>query len=212
MGTNFELTGRVKNTFLYFREEDCESDVDQRPSSEPGSPTSSRSSWSHLVDSSNSCIYRFRGETALKQPVCSLMNTGGKVAKNDDQEPSGQDDSTEQSTVKKFKRPCKAQRERFSKYVDSLKSKVDADPEGFTLDNINIPKKLVHGERGFKKIATVLGDYRTKILSNGTESQQVTDVGCRGEGLPCNPDTVSLSCDRSSCFQMKSVASRNLEI
>jgi len=170
MGTNFDLTGRVKNTFLDFHDEDCESDVDQKPSSDPGSPIA-RSSWSQPVDSNSRCTYRFKGESFLKQPVSSLMNTGGKVAKNDDQEDSGQHDKREQSEAKKFVRPCRRKRERFRKYVDSFKPQVDADPESFTFSNINLCPMLLHDERGRKKMASVLEDYRAMILSKGTEVQ-----------------------------------------
>jgi len=191
MDTNFDFTGRLKNTSLDPRDEDCESDVDKRPSSDPTSPTSSRSSYSQSVDRS-SCIYKFRGERALKQPVRSLMNTRGKVAQNDVQEYFGQHDRTEQSKVREFIRPCRGKREIIRKYVDLLTPQVDAHPERFTLGNTNLPLKLVLDERGRKRTASILENYRTKILSKGTEAQQVTGLGCRGEGLPCNPDIVSL--------------------
>jgi len=194
MATQFELAGRVKNTFLDFRDEDSESDVDQRANSDPSCSASSRSSWSESTDNESCHLYKFRGENDLKQPVRSQMNMHWKTQRDYDQGRARQHHNTDQAKVpKKCTRPCKGRRERFRKYVDSLKSQVDVDPQGFAFGDVNLHENLVHDERARKKVASILENYRTQILSKGTETPPGAGaLSCNAESSAHNPDIVSL--------------------
>jgi len=171
----------VKNTFLDVFDEDSESDGDQRPSSDPTSQSSSCSNWSEAEESASSGIYKFRGEGNLKQPVPLPVKMHGTVVKDDDRECAGQHAGKAQPKAqKKSTRPCRSKRDRFRKYVDKVKSQMYEDPEGFTMDDVNLPQNLVNDEKGQKKVASILEKYRAQVLSAGTQAQ------------PHNPDIVSL--------------------
>jgi len=124
------------------------------------------------------------------------MNVHGKAKRdeNEDEEHGGQHDKTERPQVqKRHIRPCKGKRDRFRQYVDKLKLQVDQDPEGFTLGSVSFPKYLTESERGRNKVASILEDYRTQLLSNSSEAQPIAGSSHgSNDGLPCNPDIVSL--------------------
>lgn len=181
MASQLGITGRVKNSFLDFRDEDSESDDDQRPSSDPTSQSSSCSNWSESEESTRGCTYKFRGEGNLKQPMPLPVSMRGNAGRDDNREHAGQHGGTEQPKVqKKSMRPCRGKREKFRKYVDKLKSQMAEDPEGFTMDTVDFPKNLVNDDKGRKKVASILEKYRTQALSPGTTTQAH------------NPDIVSL--------------------
>jgi len=194
METKLELTGRVKNTFLNFADGDSESSGERRPSSDPTSQSSNCSNWSESEESEGGRIYRFRGAANLKQPVRSQLKSQGKVESDEVQDCVEQHGGTEQPNPQwRCTRPCKARRERFRKYVDKMKAQVAEDPAGFTMDKVNVPEKLVPDERGRKKVASILENYRTQVLSQGTAAQPVTGTsGCSAEGLPPSRHFISL--------------------
>jgi len=181
MGSKGVLTGKLKNTFLEFGSDGEESDEGKRrPSSDPTtSRSSSWASWSESEESQSGRIYKFRGD--LRQQARS-----SKV-------PNPREMPEQPKPKKKCTRPCKGKRERFRKYVDKVKSQVDQDPEGFDCDKLNLPDGLVQNDKGRKKVASIIENYRAGIISKGTDGRPSEGTNASGsEALPHNLYVISL--------------------
>jgi len=176
------LTGRVKNTFLHFEDSDTESDLGQRPSSDPTSSRSASSVASLSETEECPVPYRFRGDLKHKQQACHRAPNGLRTL-GEPAQPT--------ETGKKHLRPCKSKRDKFRKYVDSLKAQLEEDPQGFDCSKIQHPQNLVQDKRGVDKVASIIEKYRAQITAQFSSASN-TMASSPSEPRDSDPYIVSL--------------------
>jgi hypothetical protein len=62
-------------------------------------------------------------------------------------------------------RPCKAQRMRFQKTLDRLKSKVEENPEKFNADKVHFPPSIEENEEKKEKVKAILKDHQFQTMA-----------------------------------------------
>jgi len=69
-----------------------------------------------------------------------------------------------------YKRPSKVKRAAFWKFVETLKEKIRESPGTFSLNDIDIPKKLLDRPTTKQKIATILERFLEEELSRESQA------------------------------------------
>jgi len=176
------LAGKVKNTFLHFEDDDnSDSDLEHRPSSDP---TSSRSSASVAsLSETDECptVYRFRHDLQRTQ----LQKTQARESLQSEESAQSREKG------KKYIRPCKTRRDKFRKYVDGLKVQLEKDPQGFDCNSIQHPTNVVQDKRGADKVASIIAKHRAQMIAQGPNVSN-TRGGLQVEPNVSNPHIVSL--------------------
>jgi len=81
---------------------------------------------------------------------------------------SGADDNSKKPN-QKHQRPCKSQRDAFRKVVDTLKKQLSENPQAFSLEDVEIPKRFCRtGSRS--KIAAILAGFLEEVGGSGAHS------------------------------------------
>jgi len=133
----------IKNTFLEFLEEDLETQRHKRSSSLPPR---------------NDARWRSEGFNMASGSRNTSQVISTKVA------PHGGEDQQASCLKRSIIRPCKARRDKFRKFVETLKQKLIQDPDAFSLDKITVPKSLVWDERTHLKVVKLLADFRREHI------------------------------------------------
>jgi len=157
----------VKNTFIHFQFVDSVVAHNARRSrSEPPLPSARLECHKNEANTCNRTTCSSSGGGGSSGS--SKSTSSSSSSSNEEFAWSGADDNSKKPN-QKHQRPCKSKRDAFRKFVDTLKKQLSENPQAFSLEDVEIPKRFCRtGSRS--KVAAILAGFLEEVGGFGAHS------------------------------------------